>query len=61
MAVRVEITTLAGGSQRKTVRIPVNRENEILAVEARIRRALGDDTEINVSALARLFEEAMNE
>ena len=61
VAVRVEITTLARGNQRKTVRIPINREKEIHEIEVRIRSALGGDAKINVSALARLFEETIGE
>jgi len=59
IAVRVEITTLAHGSQSKTVRMPLDREKEIIAIEQKIRSALSSDKEINVSALTRILEKEM--
>ncbi|MES2277896.1 MAG: hypothetical protein V4592_17850 [Bacteroidota bacterium] len=58
--ISVEISSFANGMNKKMVRLPKNKSQEVLDTEVNLRKTLSKDQSINITALANILKEILN-
>jgi hypothetical protein len=58
--VSVEINSFSGGLNKKLVRLPKTKRQEIFAIENTMRETLSSDNAINIAALSNLLNELLS-
>ncbi len=58
--ISVEISSFANGMNKKMVRLPKSKQQEVLDTEIGVRKILSKDQAINITALANILKEMLN-